>query len=508
MNKEKKIKENILETHKKMIETYWDYERNNKENLFPENFVKGSHQKVWWKCEECGKSFEREITYLLKNKNYYCKVCISKKNRTKQLEEQIKKEGSFQDKYPELMIFWDWEENNKEQIYPDKIVSGSTIKANFICEKNHKWKSCINKFVKSTKCPYCTNKKVLSGFNDFETWCIKNNKKYLLDEWDYELNTFTPKEILPFSSKKVNWIKTVYKNDKKFVLKWVTEIQNRSMGKNCPYTSNPPKKVLSGFNDFETWCKENNKEYLLDEWDYELNTFTPKEILPFSNKYIYWNCSDCHNIFKMTLSNRVSGKDCPCKKSKKISQNVRKAASLRNPLTNSTVIEEWDYELNFKNNIFPENYSDCSKKIVYWKCKNCNKSWKDSIEHKKKGVKCPHCSISKGEQRIKDFLDKNNIIYKQQYSFQNCKYKNSLRFDFAIFSKENELKYLIEFDGEQHFIPIDFAGRGENFALETLKINQEKDKIKDTYCKNNEIKLIRITYKQMEEIEEILKNIE
>lgn len=68
MNKEKKIKENILETHKKMIKTYWDYERNNKENLFPENFVKGSHQKVWWLENNISKYRNiRDITRRLEN---------------------------------------------------------------------------------------------------------------------------------------------------------------------------------------------------------------------------------------------------------------------------------------------------------------------------------------------------------------------------------------------------------------------------------------------------------
>jgi len=93
MNKEKKIKENILETHKKMIETYWDYERNNKENLFPENFVKGSHQKVWWKCEECGKSFEREIREESKKTNCYCKSCAT--SIGKKSQKNYKKELSY-----------------------------------------------------------------------------------------------------------------------------------------------------------------------------------------------------------------------------------------------------------------------------------------------------------------------------------------------------------------------------------------------------------------------------
>ena len=109
---------------------------------------------------------------------------------------------------------------------------------------------------------------------------------------------------------------------------------------------------------------------------------------------------------------------------------------------------------------------------------------------------CPICRCSKGELSIKYFLDKNNIKYKQQKSFDDCKYKKLLKFDFYL----PEKNICIEYDGEQHYIEIDRWG-GES----RLKIIKDRDSIKNLYCLENNIKLIRIKYD--DNIDEKLKNI-
>ena len=53
---------------------------------------------------------------------------------------------------------------------------------------------------------------------------------------------------------------------------------------------------------------------------------------------------------------------------------------------------------------------------------------------------------SSGERIIESILKENNVEYKKQYSFDDCKYKNKLKFDFAVL-KNDELLFLIEYDG-------------------------------------------------------------
>lgn len=108
---------------------------------------------------------------------------------------------------------------------------------------------------------------------------------------------------------------------------------------------------------------------------------------------------------------------------------------------------------------------------------------------------CPKCNRSNGEIKIENILLKNNIPYQIEQRFKDCKYKQSLPFDFYLPNHN----MCIEYDGEQHF------RANENWGGEkALKLQQIKDKIKDKYCKDNNIKLLRIRYD--ENTEEVLIN--
>lgn len=109
---------------------------------------------------------------------------------------------------------------------------------------------------------------------------------------------------------------------------------------------------------------------------------------------------------------------------------------------------------------------------------------------------CPHCYKSKGEMAIAKVLDELKIDYAEQYKIKECKNKLPLPFDFAVFSN-NQLKCLIEFDGEQHFKP--------KFGEGNFVITQKNDKIKDDYCKMNNINLIRIPYTEIKNIPKIIE---
>ncbi len=112
------------------------------------------------------------------------------------------------------------------------------------------------------------------------------------------------------------------------------------------------------------------------------------------------------------------------------------------------------------------------------------------------GALCPTCDIrSKGELNIKTYLDNNKINYNMEFKFDDCRYKHKLPFDFYV---NND--FLIEFDGSQHFKPIDFFG-GEK-ALENA---QRNDVIKTKFCFDNNIPLLRISYKEIKEIPELIE---
>jgi hypothetical protein len=107
------------------------------------------------------------------------------------------------------------------------------------------------------------------------------------------------------------------------------------------------------------------------------------------------------------------------------------------------------------------------------------------------GKGCPTCQESTGEKLVATILKKHEVNFIKQHKFVDCTNKKEgiscrkLPFDFYI----PELNVCIEYDGEQHFIPKEFFGGEEGFSR-----RQQLDKIKDQYCMDNGIKLIRIPY--------------
>ena len=141
-----------------------------------------------------------------------------------------------------------------------------------------------------------------------------------------------------------------------------------------------------------------------------------------------------------------------------------------------------------------------SENPVKCKCKICGHEWSPIGRSLRNKQGCPACTSSKGEIKVKHFLDDNKIAYVAQKSFYDCVYKEKLRFDFYL----SDHNILIEYDGEQHFKPVDFASKGLAWANKVFEHNQIKDKIKNDYCKDNNIRLIRIPYWEFDNIETIL----
>jgi len=108
---------------------------------------------------------------------------------------------------------------------------------------------------------------------------------------------------------------------------------------------------------------------------------------------------------------------------------------------------------------------------------------------------CKKCTESKGERKIRKFLEKNNILYEKEKMFEGCKNINLLLFDFYL----PEQNILIEFDGKQHYEIVEHFGGEKGF-----KQRQINDEIKNKFARDNNIKLIRIPYFDYDNIEKIL----
>lgn len=124
---------------------------------------------------------------------------------------------------------------------------------------------------------------------------------------------------------------------------------------------------------------------------------------------------------------------------------------------------------------------------------------------KRDGYGCKYCrssllSCSNGEKRIKNFLNELGIKFIQQYRFDDCVDQCSLPFDFYI----PDNKIIIEYDGEHHYKPISFNGVSSERAEYLHNKTVEHDNLKNIYCKTHKIKIIRIPFWSLDDIEVVL----
>lgn len=190
-----------------------------------------------------------------------------------------------------------------------------------------------------------------------------------------------------------------------------------------------------------------------------------------SKTHIKIKCKICGWDWKMTPNNLLRGYGCP-----------RCAKQLKDKTTDYF---KWELSLINKDIVVLGEYVGANK-LIKLKCKKCSNKWANSPSHLLGGQGCPKCNASKGEKEVEEVLNKLSIRHIREYRFDDCKNgHHTLPFDFYL----PDYDACIEYDGEQHFKPIDYFGGEKAFIR-----RQKNDTIKNKYCKSNKIKLIRIPY--------------
>lgn len=177
----------------------------------------------------------------------------------------------------------------------------------------------------------------------------------------------------------------------------------------------------------------------------------------------------CGHVYEANTGNILSGSGCP--KCHGIISNT----------------QEYIDKLESK---YPGEYEILGEYIrgiqaVLTKHKACGYEWECTPKSLMKDIRCPNCIKSKGEIHVENILLSMGVDYETQYIFDDCRKILPLRFDFAI-RVDNVLK-LIEFDGAQHFRQGNNWGGDFDYVI-------ERDEIKNDYCNQNKIPLLRIPY--------------
>ena len=142
-----------------------------------------------------------------------------------------------------------------------------------------------------------------------------------------------------------------------------------------------------------------------------------------------------------------------------------------------------------------------NKTPIDCRCKVCGHNWKATPNALLNGKSsCPSCNKTAGEARIMVYLQSKGVEFIFQHRFPDCKDILTLPFDFYLPGQN----MVIEYDGQQHFIPVNFGGRSDGESVDALMKIQNHDFIKTKYCEDRNIKLVRVPYTDFNEIESIL----
>ena len=195
-----------------------------------------------------------------------------------------------------------------------------------------------------------------------------------------------------------------------------------------------------------------------------------------NNTGILCKCKADGYMWSPTPSNLLSGKGCP------VCGGVKRR----------TADEYVDEVGRINSNIeVLGQYVNATTPVLH-RCKIDKNEWFAQPNHILSGHGCPICNNSIGEKLVIKYLVDNDILFIPQYTFDDCKNKKKLPFDFYL----PYYNACIEYDGLQHFQPVEYFGGEDGF-----KKRQYNDLIKTNYCKLNSIQLLRIKYNQDVETE-------
>lgn len=332
----------------------WDYERNIKG---PEKYTEHSGEYVYWKCGCCGYGWRAQINS--RSKGTGCPNCSSSKQTSfpeqailyyikKYCTHPVESHYRFDSKYTidifirklRIAIEYDgyaWhgsEKAKKREIYKADYCKENTIRLIHIKEQKAKaelnvvddtiayfrdkhddslndviyillTKILMIKTISRSEINVIRDKNLI--YRNYKLHLVENSiaVKFpqLVEEWDERANfPLRPETTSYQSNDKIHWVCKKYKHS------FVMSVDKRT-GRNyqCPYCSG--RKLLVGFNDFKTWCEENDRIDLLEEWDF------PKEPSQYlkgnKSEQINWKCCRCGNNWTAPILTRVHGyKNC------------------------------------------------------------------------------------------------------------------------------------------------------------------------------------------------------
>ena len=369
-------------------------------------------------------------------------------------------------------------------------------------------------FLRGSRCPKCANN-IVKNTQEFETEVIDkgNNEYVLLSEYKNTNTKVTIKhlicgyvyEVTPSSFLKGSRCANCYGNRRKTTEQFKEEVYNLVRDEYSllsEYINNStkvkikhnicnhiyevkPSNFLTGYRcpNCANNLRKTTEQFIQEVYNLVGNEFTVLGEYVNAKTEIEIKHNKCGQILKTTPNNFLKGCSCIY-----CSNKFKKTTD---------VFKQEVYDLVGDEYIVIGEYITNDTKILI-KHNDCDSTYYVKPSNFLSGNRCPKCKLSKGEYAISKILNQYEVKFEGEYKFKDCIYKSYLSFDFAIF-KDDKLVLLIEYDGIQHYKPINRFG-GEKAFID----NKLRDSIKTQYCIDNNIPLLRIPYWEFDNINKII----
>ena len=359
-----------------------------------------------------------------------------------------------------LMREWDFEKNPAIGLDPKKLKIRSNKKAWWRCSCGHSWQASIDKRSAGSRCPYCTGRKVLRGYNDLRT-----THPDLANEWDQTANgQLTPEDVTAITTQKVSWVCAQCGH------KWIALIRSRTLKgsgcRKCAIKGPAAKKRITTFVKNNGSLQETFPQ-LLQDWDYSKNEISPDKLTAHSNRKVWWKCHQCGHEWEAVINNRSYGRGCPCCSHKQLVVGKNDLGT-----THPELAKEWHPTKN--GTLTPHDVMCGQARKVWWLCP-AGHSYQATVSHRSvtNGTNCPVCNSGRQtsfrEQAFYFYLKQ---IFPDAINRYTAEWLGRFELDIYIPSQ----KLALEYDG--------VAWHKES--------NFKRERRKCSLCHQHGIKLIRI----------------
>jgi len=340
--------------------------------------------------------------------------------------------------------------HNKKYLYDNVEYISSSKKVKIICKEHGEFEQEANSHLSGKGCSTCAGN-IKSNIKDF----IKKSNLVHKNKYDYSLvNYNNAKDKVIIICKEHGPFEQIPNN----------HLNSHGCNK-CGCIETNKKNT----NNIEFFIEKSNIIHQY-KYDYSLVEYTGAK-----NK-VKIICKE-HGEFNQSPSSHINGHGCrKCFNEKNMKRMTK---TLEEFLIDAIKIhgDKYDYSLvEYKG-------TDNKVKIVCKEHGIFNQKCSKHLQNQG----CPTCVESKLEKEIRLLLISNNIEYKQQYGNKyDDFYLQGQRLDFYL----PDYNLGIECQGEQHFSPVDFGNKGEEYTLNAFKNNISRDLKKYLKCKKNGVEIV------------------